>query len=86
MVSVRFTRLARSESATSVTAGLLDLDEVAACSHLTTPIMALPVRSRQQVPRGDDWPGRVSTPVEVNFCLVQLNIARDAPRLLGFAI
>jgi hypothetical protein len=33
MVSVRFMGLC-SESATSVTAELLDLDDVAACSHL----------------------------------------------------
>ena len=64
MVSVRFTRLP-FDSATHVTAGLLDLDDVA-CSHLTTRSWRDLSGSRQQVPCGDDGPGRVSTPVEVN--------------------
>jgi hypothetical protein len=45
MVSVRFARL-HSDSATSVAAELPDFDYVAACSHLTTAIIALPDRSR----------------------------------------
>jgi hypothetical protein len=84
MVSVRFTWL-RSESATSAAADLLDLDDVAACSHLTTAIIALPVRARQQVPRGDDWPGRVSTPVEVNFdrAATTNHVAAARRRMIG---
>jgi hypothetical protein len=85
MVSVRFTRLARSESATSVTAGLLDLDEVAACSHLTTPIcryLSDPDRKYRAVMTGR---GRVSTPVEVNFdrAATTNHVAAARRRMIG---
>jgi hypothetical protein len=57
----RFTPAARAESTASVADELLDLDD-GTCPHLTTAIIALPDRSRQQVPCSDDWPGRVQRP------------------------
>jgi hypothetical protein len=85
MVSVRFTRLARSESATSVTAGLLDFDEVAACSHLTSPIwryLSDPDRKYRAVMTGR---GRVSTPVEVDFdrAATTNHVAAARRRMIG---
>ena len=81
MVSVRFTPL-RAESATTV-AEPLDLDDVA-CSHLTA-IIALHDRSRQQVTCVDDWPGRVSAPVEVNFdrAATTNHVAAARRRMIG---
>jgi hypothetical protein len=56
-----------------------------ACSHLTTAIIGLPVRSRQQVPCGDDWPGRVLAPVEVNFdrAATTNHVAAARRRMIG---
>lgn len=48
------------------TAELLDLDGVAACSHLTTPIVALPVDPDSKYRAVMTGPA-VSTHVEVNF-------------------
>jgi hypothetical protein len=73
------------EASSHVAHDFVDLDDVAACSHLTTPIIALPVRSRQQIPCGDDWPGRVSAPVEVNSdrAATTSHVAAARRRMIG---